>query len=228
MIQRTCAISGEPHVDEQKIGEFLGVLAYPLYLLDFETIDSAIPLYDGTSPYQKIPFQFSLHVFESPGSDPTHISFLIDNAADPRPTLLRKLRESLGDVGDILVFNDVFERGRLAECADVFQEHEAWIEGNVLPRIKDLLPIFRNFDYYHPKQKGSASLKDVLPALSNLSYDGMEIYDGVQAGIEFRRITFDSDVSDEDKLRVREALLEYCKQDTFAEVVILERLRELV
>ena len=227
VIQKACAISGEPHINVNGIGRFMDGLNYPLCFLDFETFDSAVPYFDGTKPYQKIPFQFSLHLQESEGADPSHIPFLAENTSDPRPELLGLLRDSLGDTGDIVVYNAPFETGRLAECAEAFPEYKTWIEKNVLPRIKDLLVPFRDFHYYDPKQRGSASLKSVLPVMSNLSYDEMEIRDGLQASIEFERITFESDVSGEKRAGVREALLDYCKQDTFAEIVILEKLRIL-
>src|SRR6185436_13165401 len=43
--------SGQEHVDAEKIRGFLGRLEYPLYYLDYETVPSAIPLYEGTRPY---------------------------------------------------------------------------------------------------------------------------------------------------------------------------------
>lgn len=35
----------------EKIGAFLSQLKYPLYYLDYETIGPAVPLFDGTKPY---------------------------------------------------------------------------------------------------------------------------------------------------------------------------------
>lgn len=61
-IQKTCEITNEPHINKAAIKEFLDSLNYPLYYLDFETFNPGIPIYDGTQPYQKIPFQFSLHL----------------------------------------------------------------------------------------------------------------------------------------------------------------------
>ena len=85
---------------------------------------------------------------------------------------------------------------------------------------------FRNFYYYNPVQQGSASLKKVLPAITGKGYDGMDIADGETASVAFYNITYNDSV-DETKQKVRENLLEYCKLDTFAEVMIVEKLREL-
>ncbi|MDZ7836587.1 MAG: DUF2779 domain-containing protein [Actinomycetota bacterium] len=44
--------------DSKALKLFLDQLEYPLYFLDFETFSTAIPLFDGTRPYQNIPFNF--------------------------------------------------------------------------------------------------------------------------------------------------------------------------
>jgi hypothetical protein len=124
------------------------------------------------------------------------------------------------------VYNQSFEIGRLKELAEHFPEHKKWIE-NVLTRIVDLLVPFREFSYYNPKQQGSASIKDVLPAITGKSYKGMEIGDGGTASAQFFNVTY-GDCSDEEKKKVRDNLLKYCELDTLAEVMIVEKLRELI
>ncbi len=49
-------------IDREKLNHFLASLWYPLAFLDFETLFVPVPLFDGTRPYQPVPFQFSLHV----------------------------------------------------------------------------------------------------------------------------------------------------------------------
>lgn len=132
----------------------------------------------------------------------------------------------MGEKGSIVVYNQIFEVGRLEDLAEHFPEYNTWIR-SVIERIVDLLVPFREFSFYHSSQKGSASLKDVLPAITDKSYDNMEIADGNAASAEFYRITY-NDVDDKEKIKVRENLLNYCNLDTEAEVLILEKLRELV
>ena len=49
------------YVDKEFVKEFLDGLSYPLYFLDFETFQSAIPLYDDSKPYEQLTFQYSLY-----------------------------------------------------------------------------------------------------------------------------------------------------------------------
>jgi len=57
-------LTGESVIKKDEIREFMKTLYYPLYFLDFETFQQAIPEYDGIRPYQQIPFQYSLHYLE--------------------------------------------------------------------------------------------------------------------------------------------------------------------
>jgi len=227
-IQKECSISNKPHIDEKSIKKFLDGLKYPLYYLDFEAMTPTLPLYDYMKVYQHIPFQYSLHIVEKPGAEPKHVSFLADGTSNPIPKFMQSLKENLGEAGDIIVYNQTYEKSKLKEAMALFPEFEDLVNDNFLPRIKDLWDLFRKFDYYDPKQCGSASIKKVLPVMSDKSYDGLEINNGVNASLEFERITFDPKVTKKEKEEVKEALEKYCEMDTLAEVKIVERLGEIV
>ena len=224
-IQRRLAFDGGKHVDKLGIKNFLNNLQYPIYYLDFETINPAIPKYDGMKPYQRIPFQFSLHVQKKEGGELKHISFLAEGMSDPRPKFMQALKDNLGEKGSILVYNQSFEKGVMNESSDALPEFKEWYIKNILPRIKDLWDVFKDFDYYDPKQKGSTSIKYVLPVLSNLKYDNLDIKNGILASLEYERITYGY-VLEKERLKVREALEKYCELDTLAEVLIVEALKK--
>ena len=222
-IQRATAISGKPHVKQKQIETFLNNLEYPLHFLDFETFSPAIPLFDGTRPYEQIPFQFSLHIICKAGAKPEHRKFLAEGRNDPRSEFMRQLKSAVEPSGSIVVFNAPFEKGRMKECAELLPEYKSWVAA-VNQRIVDLLNPFKAFNFYHPNQYGSASLKQVLPALTGKNYTNLEIQEGETAGREFLRVTF-GDVSEKERKRVRMDLEIYCCLDTFGMVWILDALR---
>jgi hypothetical protein len=226
LIQVEAIRSGRPTINKQGIQEFLQTLEYPLYFLDFETFMTAIPMFDNVRPYESIPFQYSLHILKSADGKPKHYSFLADGRIDPRPELLKLLKNLLGNSGSIIAYNAGFEKGKLANASVTFSEYKEWFEG-IQNRIVDLLSPFRSFYYYHPQQNGSASLKAVLPALTGKSYEGMEISDGGTASNEYLRVTF-GNVDEQEREHVREQLEMYCELDTLAMVWIMEKLRNLV
>jgi hypothetical protein len=90
----------------------------------------------------------------------------------------------------------------------------------------DLLQPFRVFMVYHPAQHGSASVKDVLPALTGKDYDDLAIRDGNQASQEFLRVMF-GEVSVRERNEVRRHLEAYCGLDTSGMVAIVAALRDL-
>jgi hypothetical protein len=93
--------------------------------------------------------------------------------------------------------------------------------------VVDLLPVVRDH-IYHPAFRGSFSLKRVLPALvPEIRYDEMEVGDGGTASAELYRLLFQMD--DPQTIAVtREHLLEYCWQDTWAMVRLLQCTLDLI
>ena len=183
-------------------------------------------MFDGTRPYQSIPFQFSLHVVKHDGSKPDHYSFLADGIHDPRPVLISELAKAIGDYGSIVVYNQGFEEGILRDLGQTFPEYDSWVS-KVCTRLVDLLKPFSRFDYYHPLQMGSASLKNVLPALTGRSYEGMDIANGQEASIIYQAVTY-GEAPEEVRLKVRADLEKYCALDTEGMIWIVDSLREIV
>lgn len=229
-IQLECEKTGKVYINENAIKEFLNTLKYPLYFLDFETYQTAIPLYDGLKPYQQIPFQFSVHKIDGKGKK-THYSFIASGKKDPRKKFINSIKKRLGNKGSIIVYNQIFEQGILKEIGKYFPLEKDAVQ-KIIERMIDLLMPFRNFDYYDRKQEGSASIKYVLPALTNITYKGMEIENGAQALIRYAYITHGNIKGNKAKRdeikKTREDLKRYCELDTEAMIQVLNKLREKV
>ncbi len=227
-IQIDCARNGKPVINKKEIQKFINSIKYPLYYFDFETFSTAIPLYDGTRPYENIPFQYSIHVHNSIDEKPKHLGFLAGGLEDPRGKLLASLKKHLGTSGSIVVYYEQFEKGILKKFSEEFPEYSPWID-SILKRIVDLYKPFKNFHYYSPSQKGSASVKSVLPAITDLSYEGMEIADGRAASVSFLYINGKYDDKEglpgkEEVENIRKALIRYCGMDTGGMVHIIRAL----
>ena len=151
------------HIDKEGINNFLNELEYPLYYLDYEAISYAIPLFDGTSPYQAIPFQFSLHIQESPGADLGYSSYLHRELSDPRRAFTEQLIADCGNKGSVIVFNESYEKKINKGLAKLFPQYTDEFEA-INKRMIDLLIPFRKRFLYTSEQKSSCSIKNVLPA----------------------------------------------------------------
>ncbi|MEI6889927.1 MAG: DUF2779 domain-containing protein, partial [Bacteroidota bacterium] len=200
--------------DQDALDDFLDDLAYPLYYMDFETIQFAVPRYDESRPYQQIPFQYSLHVQQTKDGPVEHYEFLGTPPADPRPEFIQSLLARIGEIGSIIVWNQAFENTRLREIARDFPEYAAGIDC-LLARVADLMVPFRRKHLYTPDMNDSYSLKAVLPALvTDLSYSDLEIQEGGTASIIYESLYQENDP---EQVRLnRENLLAYCKMDTLS------------
>ena len=225
-IQKDCEIKGKPYIDKTAINQFLNTLQYPLYYMDFETFSTAIPLFDGTRPYQQIPFQFSLHIVDEDNATARHYSFLADGTNDPRGEFIDSLKKVLVNSGNIVVYNQGFEKGVLNRLATLLPKYNKWVE-DLNNRIIDLLVPFRSFHYYDPRQKGSASLKNVLPVITGKGYEGLNISDGMNASLAFLDV-ISNNVSGEQRVKLRQDLEKYCALDTEGMIWIVDKLKELI
>ncbi|HOX29730.1 MAG TPA: DUF2779 domain-containing protein [Candidatus Paceibacterota bacterium] len=103
--------TGQVFIDAKAIKEELAQLEYPLYFLDYETYGPAVPLFDGYKPYQRIIFQYSLHVKKSPNSPLEHYQYLSTKISDPTAELAGSLSGIIGDKGSVIAWNKSFEMG---------------------------------------------------------------------------------------------------------------------
>ena len=196
--------------------DMLQDLPYPRYYLDFETINLAVPRWANTRPYStQVPFQWSCHIELSEGLL-EHEMFLDVTGDDPRRACAKQMIAALGKSGPVFVYYQSFEKGRIAELAELFPDLAKKLLA-INDRIVDLLPIARA-NYYHPAMHGSWSIKAVLPTIApDLDYTQLTVGNGGDAQQAYQEILH-PDTPDARKLELTEGLRTYCTLDTLAMV----------
>lgn len=194
-------------------------LGYPRYYLDFETVDFAVPKWAGTRPYQQIPFQWSCHV-ENPDGSIAHDMFLDLTGEPPMRAFAESLLVAVDEPGPILVYNQAFEKTRIAELAAMFPDLAGQLNA-VIARIVDLLPIMREC-YYHPAMKGSWSIKKVVPTIApDLDYGNLEnVASSGDAPLAYLEATHPG-TTEVRRVELDAALRRYCANDTLAMVELV-------
>ena len=224
-IQIRSELSQEEIIDKDAINEFLGTLSYPLYHLDFETFQQAVPEFVGLSPYEQIPFQFSIHKDDGNGNL-EHFEFLAEVGADPRYELALNLIKFIPQDACVLAYNISFEKRVIRQLALNYPQISNELMA-IHDNIKDLMAPFASKSYYHPKMQGSYSIKYVLPALVpefESAYKDLNlIHHGGEAMQAYEAMVY---MSADERKAYKNALLAYCKLDTLAMVKVLEKLRE--
>ena len=215
----------DAYTDLPAIRSFLSRISYPLYFLDFETTNEGIPPYENTRAYQQIPFQYSLHIKENANVPLKHLEFLAESGPDPRPALAEQICHDIPKNVTVIAYNASFERGRLAELAEVFPQYRDHLL-NIQGSIVDLEDPFKDCSYYRKEQGGSTSIKHVLPAICpndpSLDYTALEgVHNGAEAKTIFPQIQH---MPPEEQQKARQNLLKYCCLDTLAMVKIWEEL----
>ncbi|MCF7924972.1 MAG: DUF2779 domain-containing protein [Candidatus Izimaplasma sp.] len=244
IIQQNVATTKIPHIDYQKIRDGIETIQYPIYHLDFESFPCPLPRFSGETPYTQSLFQFSLHIETAPGvcdKEQDHYEFLAKDHNDNRKELVEQLCHHIkDDGGSVMVYNQAFEKTRIKELAVLFPNYSDTLLA-INERLFDLMYIVKTnsklyqslgFDderaktinYYHEDLDGSYSIKKVLPIFSELTYAGMVVGNGMQAVYAYASY---QTMTQEEKNKTINALIEYCKQDTWAMVEILDNLRKI-
>ncbi|WP_083568595.1 DUF2779 domain-containing protein [Arcobacter sp. LA11] len=219
--------SKETFINKEKIKEFVDTLTYPIYHLDFETFQQAIPEFKGISPYQQIPFQYSLHIEYADGTL-EHKEYLAKDGIDPRIEIAKRLCSDIPNDVTVLAYNMSFEKGVIKRLASLYPELSIHLL-SINENMKDLMIPFQKKYYVTPSMNGSYSIKYVLPALVPEFAKAYKELDGVQNGSQamnaFANI---SKMEEGEKQKMRNSLIEYCKLDTLAMVKVLEKLKEVI
>lgn len=217
-------------IRREAIEDVLNSLKYPLYFIDYETCQYAIPKYEKTKAYQQIPFQYSLHIIKEEGAPLEHKEYLAEVDDE---NLIRTFAESMindmDEEGSVIVYNKAFEATRNKEIGEMYPDLKPEME-KINGNMVDLMIPFRNRDYYTKEMKGSFSIKYVLPALypndPELDYSQLSlIHKGDEASNAFLSL---KDKSQKEQEQIRKALLEYCKLDTYAMVKIWEKFKTIL
>lgn len=221
------AQSGNSVIETAQIKAIIENLEYPVCFLDYETLNYAIPLFDGVKPYQQIVFQYSVRILDSPDSKPEHYEFLSTGAGNPCLDLAEALFETLSHrMGAVIVWNESFEKARNAELAAMFPQFGDFFE-ELSEKSFDLMTIFSEQLYVCPEFKGRFSLKKVAPALCpEIFYDELRINEGRAASIHWYWLASQR-FDDERNREIYEDLLKYCELDTLATVEIFKFLKNL-
>lgn len=244
VIQRNVIETHIPFMVKHKIDAGISALRYPIYHLDFETFPCPLPRFKGEKPYTQSLFQYSIHIEHTPGvcdKDKDNFGFIATKHTDLRRELVESMLDVIkADGGSIMVYNQSFEQTRLKEMAILFPEYKERLY-DMIDRLFDLMHLLKGnqrlyknlgfneeeakgINYYHHALNGSYSIKKVLPIFSPLSYDQLGVKNGVEALVVYARFP----IMDEQTFRTKyHELFEYCKQDTWAMVEILDKLRKL-
>ena len=213
-------------IERDEVSEFLDNIVMPISFLDYETFAAGIPRFSGYSPFNQIPFQFSLHVVNEVSKEPDHFEFIFTENKNPDEAFILAMKKYIPEKGSIIVWHKSFEIGRNKDLAIRNPEHKLFLD-EINSRVVDLEDIFTGQHFIHPKFKGKTSIKYILPVLApDLSYKALDIQEGATASNTWNQIV-SGELDKEEAEEKTEQLLTYCKLDTYAMYRIWKYLKEI-
>lgn len=218
---KKCTLENRVFFDSAATKAVLSQYALPAAFMDFETVSLPIPILPGTRPYERVPFQFSVHVIDNSGAI-THREFLDLSGSDPRRQFAETIIDSCKWAKTVYVYSAGFENSMLKELALQFPDLKDGLYG-IVERVVDLLPITRSH-YYHPDQQGNWSIKKVLPTIvPDLDYANLDgVADGSLA-MEAYKEAVSPETASERKAQIEMQLKKYCGLDTHAMVKLWQK-----
>lgn len=220
------AKTGKTIKDLDSIETFLSEIKYPISFIDYETYPAAVPRFDGYSPFNQIPFQFSLHVLESGDAELKHFEFLYNGSDFPDKYFAEAMQNCLPATGSIISWNKSFELGR---NKDIYTRNDKYKNYflNIETRTIDLQDVFKKQYFVHKDFKGKTSIKYILPVLApEFSYKDLDIQEGATASDTWNKIV-SGEYGDAEREEKINNLKEYCKLDTYAMYAIWKHLKEM-
>lgn len=219
--------TGEEVIDLAEIANILDGYTYPLYFFDYETYAPAVPVFSGYKPWQRIPIQFSLHVFDTKGGPLRHVEFLHEQNSDPAESVAQKLEEFIDPKGTVLAWNVKFERGVTKELAERLPKHAVSMM-RICSQMQDLMDVFSQQHYVHKDFRGKASIEAVMKVLlPEMSYDHLP-YTGSDVGVVWWKDIVNLGEVPSERAQKTHLIKEYCKQDTMVMVEIFRILEKMV
>lgn len=200
----------------------LDSIVWPVFYLDFETVQTAIPLYPDIAPHTQLPTQYSIHKLSGIGNIVGHREYLADPSKDCRKELALNLIKDLENKGSIIAYS-TFEKTTINKLKQLYPKLANKLD-SLVERIVDLEAVIRS-NFYHPDFHGSTSIKVTLPVMiPEMSYDNLEIADGPSASAAFAYLALGKYKEGIEAENVKRSLLTYCKQDTLAMVRLHQKL----
>ncbi len=183
-VQVKAVQQNRPQVNHSELQRFLASCRYPRVFLDFESVNVAIPPFEGIAAWEHVPFQFSVHRQQGPRAPLERAGFLACGEKDWRQEIVGRLLSEVVGAESVVVYGRGLESRSLHRLAETFPVHSASLRA-CADRIVDLQTPFRKFWYYHPEQRGKMGLKAVSRALLGTGHEELEIQNGLEASMEF-------------------------------------------
>ena len=207
-IQVKAAIEQQEQIFKKEVKEFISDIKLPICSLDIEVWMPAIPYYNGTKPFQQIPFLFSMISKEN--GELKSYSYFKPIEEDLRKDFLERILAETKHFNSILMFDKSLEETVLNQLVELYPEYRNDIV-DLKNKIVDLAEPIRKGNYYHPEMKGNFTLKSIAPLVNQeAGFNNLDIQSGITAMYIYESLLEQNVIEAE---HIRQQLVDYCEMD---------------
>lgn len=219
-IQVKAAIEQKEQIAQEEVKTFISTIKQPVCSLDIEVWMPAIPYYQGTKPFQQIPFLFSM-IYEE-GQELKHYSYFKPIEEDLRKEFLERILLATKEFQSILMFDKSLEETVLNQLAELYPEYRNDIT-SLKNKIVDLAEPIRKGNYYHPEMAGNFTLKSVAPLVNqDAGFNNLDIQSGISAMYIYESLLVQNMIEGE---QTKQQLIDYCEMDALITYQLLNFFR---
>nr|MBA3664325.1 DUF2779 domain-containing protein [Bacteroidota bacterium] len=173
----------KPRIDLPKVRKYLNEVKFPLFFVNIESFSSAVPFIDDTTPYQHLPFHFSVLKISAEGTQ-TNLKYTAPSAyGDFMKSFLVELIKGTEETGTIVFKNETFQIKMLEKLSTQFPDYSEEID-NIIKRSIYLMRLFRDRNLFFPDLKGSHTFLNVLKYFFP-DFNTERLHDQVEVGFSF-------------------------------------------
>jgi predicted RecB family nuclease len=207
-IQVKAAIEQTEQVFKEEIRAFISNIKQPICSLDIEVWMPAIPYYNGTKPFQQIPFLFSM-ISEENGEIKNY-SYFKPIEEDLRKDFLERIISETKNFQSILMYDKSLEETVLNQLTELYPEYRNDI-AELKNKIIDLAEPIKKGNYYHPDMKGNFTLKSIAPLVNQeAGFNNLDIQSGISAMYIYESLLEQNAIEGE---HIKQQLIDYCEMD---------------
>jgi len=203
--------------------QLLNKITYPLAFLDFETIQLAIPEFDGTKVYSQIPMQFALLTKEDIHSEGQYHEYLGSNKNNYLLDIADLLVKLIPEKAMVVAHNASFEQGVIKLLSTIYPKYEDHLMSFSWFDTRDL---FERDVYRNGNLLGTTSMKKIVPVVLGEEMNDYSKYQFIKNGEDAMNELIKLHQTGYCDETIRKELLDYCKSDVTNMVRLLEYVSE--
>ena len=217
-------LEGKEIVNLEKINLLEKKIKYPVLLFDMEFFSSAVPIIEGTKPFEQIPFAFTSFLVNEKNEILQEKVFVATPSLNTEEEIVIQLKDLLASCSSVMIYDKGMEMSWVRKLKKL-RKHSDFIQNWNKPVIDLYEPIRKGY-YYHPEMKGKYSIKQVYQAVFGKDlFENNLISSGLLATYYYQTLFTETD----SKLfeEIMHSLREYSKSDVEALFQFWRYLKEL-